>query len=93
MKNSTKTFSAPDREMTVRTPCGQEVRVRSDGRVALAFARSGGPGPTVGRIQPDPIVGFAWLARPLRHGTLRARTLPNAVALLVRAHRAAGGAS
>ncbi len=82
-----------EREMTVRTPCGQEARVRSDGRVALAFAREGGPGPTVGRIQPDPIVGFAWLVRPLRHGTMRARSLPNAVALLVRAHRTAEGDS
>lgn len=89
MKNSTQT-SSHDREMTVRTPCGREARVRSDGRVALAFARGGGGGPTLGRIRPDPMVGFAWLAMPPGRGALRARTLPNAVALLVRAHRAAG---
>lgn len=86
--------SVLDREMMIETPCGRRTLVRGDGQVTLDLGRLGArPGPGIGRVRPCPIAGFAWLAKPPRRGTLRARTLPNAVALLVRGYLRERGAS
>ena len=74
-----------EREMAVETPDGCRALVRGDGQVTLDLGRrDGAPGPGIGRIRPDPIIGFRWLARPPKERALRARTLVSAVGLLVR---------
>ena len=75
-------------EMAVETTDGHRALVRGDGQVTLDLGRrdGGARGPGIGRIRPDPIVGFRWLARPPKERVLRARTLKRAVGLLVRKH-------
>ena len=75
-------------EMVVEVAGGWRALVRGDGRVTLDLGCPNGvqTGPGIGLIEPDPVVGFRWLAVPEKGRMLRARTLPRAVALLVRHH-------